>query len=302
MVKKAAIDIGTNSTRLLIAEINGNIKRIQKLMTITRLGKGVDRYKRLSPESIEKNISTLLKYKRIADDYGIDDIAAIATSAVRDASNRDEFVRTVKEKTGIDVEIISGEEEARLGFIGAISSSPGPSVVVDIGGGSTEFVAGRNGDIKISRSLDIGAVRITERFLYSEDMDGSSLIRAYEYIKSVARPTVDDIRALGDFRLIGVGGTITTLAAVDLGLVTYDSDKVHGYRLKKESVCSAFKKFLSVNLNDRKRIAGLQPERADIIIAGTLILKIIMEEMDAGSIIVSEQDNLEGLLLKRFGC
>ena len=301
-MKKAAIDIGTNSTRLLIAEMNGNIKRIQKLMTITRLGKGVDRCKRLSPESVEKNISTLLKYKEIANDYGIDDIVTIATSAVRDASNRDEFVRAVKEKTDIDVEIISGEEEAELGFIGASSSSSGLSAVVDIGGGSTEFVAGRNGDIKISKSLDIGAVRITERFLYSEDMDGPSLIRAYEYIKSAVRPTADDIKALGDFRSIGVGGTITTLAAVDLGLVTYDSDKVHGYRLKKESVCSALKKFLAVSLNDRKKIAGLQPERADIIIAGTLILKIIMEEMDADSIIVSEQDNLEGLLLKRFGC
>lgn len=298
-MRKAAIDIGTNSTRLLIAEVNGKIKRLEKITTITRLGAGVDRWKVLKPESIEKNVNTLLRYKEIAQSYGVNDIAAIATSAVRDASNREEFLRIVKDKTGIDVNVISGEEEAALGFIGATYSlSDGLNVVVDIGGGSTEFIVGNGSDINILKSVDIGAVRITERFLPSDNVEGSDIIDADKYIRSMIRETINEIKDLGDFKLVGVGGTITTLAAVDQGLVTYDIDKVHNYVLKKDNINEAFRRFLSVSLDDRKCISGLQPERADIIVAGTLILKIIMEELGAGCIIVSEQDNLDGMLVK----
>lgn len=298
-MKKAAIDIGTNSARLLIADVCGNkIERIEKITTITRLGKGVDKNRRLSSEAIEKNIEVLKNYRSIAYSYGIRSIKAIATSAVRDALNRDEFINAVKERAAIDVEVISGGREAELGFRGASSVVEGkPCTVIDIGGGSTEFIYGAHGDIEISKSIDVGAVRITEKFFGEGTMDNRAISAAAGYIWSMAEEIIKNIKHKGNFETVGIGGTITSLAAIDMGLTVYDANRVHGYKLGKAEVDSIFSRLSSISLEDRKCIPGLQAERADIIPAGALILKVIMEGLGVQYIIVSEHDNLEGLYI-----
>lgn len=298
---KAAVDIGTNSTRLYIADAGNGIKRIEKYTEITRLGKDVDQERKLKTERIEKNIDVLLNYKRIAESYGVKEIIAIATSAVRDASNRDEFVKLIKENTGIDVLVISGREEAELGFLGASSMLEGGSgTVCDIGGGSTELIFGTGGKVKIAESVDIGAVRMTERFIGPEMASESQIQSAYSYIKEAISPVVDQINKSGRFDLVGIGGTATTIAAVDQGLEKYEIEKVHGYKLSFGRVCAIFDAFKGMSLEQRKNIPGLQKDRADIITAGALILKTVMESLNLLHITISEFDNLDGAII-RYG-
>lgn len=300
---KAAVDIGTNSTRLYIAEVGREIKRLEKETTITRLGKMVDKDRVLSREGIERTVDVLLGYKKIAEGYGIRDIVAIATSAVRDAANREEFISTVGDRTGIEVKVISGEEEAELGFIGASSVlDEGYKVVCDIGGGSTELIYGEKRKIHMSDSIDVGAVRITERFFNTCTLEKGQIRNAYSFIRNSLQKYTAGIKAeAGDFTLIGIGGTVTTLAAMDQELAVYDIDRVHGYKLNKNSVDYLLQKLISVGLEDRRRMSGLQRERADIIPAGALILKTVMEELARDFIMVSEHDNLDGLILKDAG-
>ncbi|KPU42773.1 guanosine-5'-triphosphate,3'-diphosphate pyrophosphatase [Oxobacter pfennigii] len=294
-----AMDIGTNSTRLLIADVDGEVKRIEKHTIITRLGKMVDQSKRLGQEGIDKNINALLRFKELCLSYGIRDVYAIATSAVRDASNRYEFISAVKRETGIDIEVISGEKEAQLGFLGASSVvKEGYCLICDIGGGSTELILGLDGKVIKGQSIDIGSVRITERFSglnTSED----NIKNAYEYIKAIVNSAVDDIKTIKNISLVGIGGTVTTLAAIDMGLTTYDIDRVHEYKLNKNRVDAIFSRFISLSLEERYNIPGLQRERADVIPMGTLILKTVMEVTNLYSITVSEKDNLDGLLIDR---
>lgn len=298
-MKKAAIDIGTNSTRLYIAEVNGNIKRIEKHTIITRLGSSVDKERILSKDAIERNVKALEEYKKIIDTYCIEDIKAIATSAVRDASNRDEFLKIVKERTSIDVEVISGLKEAELGFKGASSVLEDErGIVIDIGGGSTEFIQGEKGRINVLKSVDIGAVRITEKFLNHSTITSLHLKTAADYIKAAISDTIGDIKKVQMQGFAGIGGTVTTLAAVDLELEVYDFERIHRYKLRKGSVDRVLDRFIKASLEDRKLIPGLQPGRADIITAGTLILKIIMEALNFESITVSECDNLDGLMME----
>lgn len=300
---KAAVDIGTNSTRLYIAETGREIKRLEKRTVITRLGKMVDKERILTREGIERTLAVLLDYREIARSYEAEDIIAIATSAVRDAANREEFISIVKERTGIEIRVISGEEEAELGFTGASSVvNEGYKVVCDIGGGSTELIFGEKRKIYVSDSIDIGAVRITERFLNADVLGYEQIENARNFIRSSLSKTVAHIREDGkNFALIGIGGTVTTLAAMDQGLMVYDIDRVHGYILDKERVDYLFEKLISISAEDRRNIPGLQPERADIIPAGALILKTLLEEFTSNFIIVSECDNLDGLMIKYTG-
>lgn len=298
-MKKAAVDIGTNSTRLYIADTDDKIKRIEKLTEITRLGKDVDKDRRLKKSRIEKNIDVLLNYKRIAESYGIQNIIAIATSAVRDASNRDEFVKAVKDATGIEIRIISGKEEAELGFLGAASMlDNGSGTVCDIGGGSTELIFGKDGEVELSESVDIGAVRITERFLNPGRIAASEVRSAHSYIKEAISPVIEQINKNGRFQLVGIGGTATTLAAIDQKLEKYEIEKVHGYRLSIGQVDAIFNALKDMSLEQRKKVPGLQQERADIITAGALILRTIMEALKSPCIIISEFDNLDGAIIK----
>lgn len=296
---KAAIDIGTNSTRLYVADVNGEIKRVEKHTTVTRLGKMVDSKRMLGEEGIERNVNVLLEYKKIAESYAISNIKAIATSAVRDASNRDEFINAVKGRTGIEVEVISGAREAELGYIGAsLVIEKGHGVICDIGGGSTELICGLDGRILFSNSIDIGSVRMTERFMTPDSIEKEQIKNAHDYIKSVTHDTVERVKEVGEFTLAGIGGTVTTIAAIDQELAVYDIDKVHNYKLTRDRVNIIFDRLVRMNIEERIKIRGLQKERADVIPAGTLILKTIMEKLDSSYIIVSERDNLDGILME----
>jgi Exopolyphosphatase len=296
---KAAIDIGTNSTRLLVADAGKEIRRIEKTTVITRLGKNVDRDKKLGTEGMEKNIEVLRDFKRTAMSFGCQSITAIATSAVRDASNREEFVKAVRDRVGIDIMVIAGSEEAELGFLGASSVlDDNTGIVCDIGGGSTELIWGAGGRVSMKDSIDIGAVRITERFLNPGRVSGREIEAAALYIREMVLNTKAKIGDGNSNSMAGIGGTATTLAAIDQGLKVYDIDKVHGYKLQKERVDLIFNSLKNMSLEERQNVPGLQRERADIITGGALILKMVMEELSARFITVSECDNLDGAIMK----
>lgn len=412
MKKYAAIDIGTNSMRLLLATTKeGKITEQKKYINTTRIGGSVDKNKVISKEGIEKNVEAFCDFTQKAKEYGTEKISAIATSAVREAKNRRDLIQAIYQKTGINVKIISGEEEAELGYKGVImgmeyhfgadnmklahgeSENHGacginhedrgdnhgdcPSgqsfltggtvpvvscpvvLVIDIGGGSTELILGEGSVLKETISLDIGAVRMTERFVASdpigkeeyEKMEAEiySIINstyggleccpetdgtegAYEeseyhlktnrinsahedskchpetdsiddaYERSKCHPEMDRINGTREGSrfstptAVGIGGTITTLAALHQKLDPYDPEKVHNYRLTLEDINSLKEKLLSFTVQQIKQLKGIHPKRADIITAGATILSIIMKSLNLKEIIVSEYDNLEGML------
>ncbi|MDI6600296.1 MAG: Ppx/GppA phosphatase family protein [Thermoanaerobacteraceae bacterium] len=286
---KAAIDIGTNSTRLLIMDTVSR-KRILKRVAITRIGEGVDRGF-LKDEAMERTLKVIKEYADEAKGYGCDP-RAFGTSAVRDAKNKEEFLRLVKDATGVGIDVIDGDTEAELGFIGASALFPQDEIklVVDIGGGSTEFIKGR-GDILNKFSLGMGSVRFTERFIINDNMYG-----LYKEVENLLKPHLGDIKDA--VRIIGIGGTITSLAAVSMELDEYDESKVQGYYLKTVDIKKIRHKFYEMSPDEMRRVKGLQRGREDIILAGTAILEKCLDLLKADGIYVSDWDNLEGYLLR----
>lgn len=291
MALVAAIDIGTNSTRLLVAEYaGGRLNRIETGRITTRLGKGMDGGK-LLPETMLAAADAVGLFYQKAINLGAGAVAAAATSAVRDASNKSEFLELVKERTGLTVRVLSGEEEAALSYRGVLSGlriEPGPTLVIDVGGGSTEFIWSRGGRLNLA-SVNAGAVRLTA--------SGANEAETYK----ILRPALEDVKMSSPERLVGVGGTITTLAAVDQRLEHYDPDRVHGYSLSALSVGRIHKMLEHMEAGERRRVPGLHPDRADIIVAGVNIVKIIMEELGLERMLVSECDILYGLALEEVG-
>lgn len=289
MSRFAAIDIGTNSTRLLIADVDGSvIKPIHTEINISRIGEGLGVERLLRPAPVDRTVAVLRAYAEAVRGMGLGVARVVATSAVRDATNAGEFVALVREKTGLMVEVISGEEEAYLSYQGASYGVTGERpVVVDIGGGSTEFIwSGPEGSI-VCRSLNLGAVRMTEH------------PRAFADIMTDLKAVFAEIISSNGHDLVGVGGTVTTLAAVDQRLPVYDPGKTHGYFLSGEAVRRMLSFLSSRTMAERRCIPGLQPERADIIVAGTAILSAIIEGLGAPGITVSEADILYGLILSQ---
>ncbi|MGB9791233.1 MAG: Ppx/GppA family phosphatase [Thermacetogeniaceae bacterium] len=288
----AAVDIGTNSTRLLIAEVeDGRVCPKFAALRVSRVGEGMVKGEGLRPEGVARTLQVLKEYRGLLGEHGVDAWRVVATSAVREAANSAEFVDKVREETGLRVDVISGEEEAYLSYIGACGALPEAegAVVVDIGGGSTEFTYRRaeaGKDVLVCRSVPVGAVRMTERPVL---LDG---------ILALMKEVLDEIGGLRTKRLVGVGGTVTTLAAVDQGLVTYDWRRVHGYRLQREAVERILFRLAAKTIEERKGVPGLQPERADIIVAGTTILWAILGYLEAPEITVSEADILYGIILE----
>lgn len=286
--KVGAVDIGTNSTRLLVAEVeNGRVRPVRTRMVITRLGEGTGKTGRLKPEAVRQTVEVLREYSEILREEGVEQVAAAATSAVRDAVDGDAFLETVRRETGIAVRVLSGEEEAKLAYRGVeaglvIDSSA--FVVIDVGGGSTEFVWNKEGTLQY-RSLNVGAVRMTEQGAGEQE------------IRTALAPVTRELAALREFELVGVGGTITTLAAMNQRLVDYDSARVHGYRLTYFDVGRLLTEIRKKSLEELRQTPGLQPERADIIEAGALIVAVAMRELRRGRIVVSEADILHGLAL-----
>lgn len=284
----AAIDIGTNSTRLLIAEyINEKIIPIYTDLHITRIGEGMGASKEIKPWILERTINCLRQYKEICLQYNVDTIRVVATSAVRDAENKRWVVERIKEETGLDVEILSGSEEARLSYLGAISgysSQETKPVVIDIGGGSTELIYSTNEAAIVYKSMDLGAVRLKE--------NQALLGKVGEILDQAI--TTDFPHS---FTLIGVGGTITTLAAIKLELDKYDPELVEGYTLSYSDAQAIYANLKAMSLEERKSLKGLQPQRADIIPYGTLILLETLKRLHRCSITVSEKDILYGIII-----
>ncbi|HVF31932.1 MAG TPA: Ppx/GppA phosphatase family protein [Acidimicrobiales bacterium] len=296
----AAVDCGTNSTRLLIADRQG--RTLDRRATITRLGEGVDRTHRLAPAAMARVTATLADYRRELDEHGVhdpDDVRIVATSAARDAANRDELFERIADTMGAPPELLSGDDEGRLSFRGAtadLDPANGPYLVVDIGGGSTELVVGTHAPTGVT-SIDVGCVRVTERFLRSDPPDAGELSDAL----SVVRLHLDDVtrevpQTLDAARLVGLAGSVTTVAAVELGLRTYDRDRIHHFVLTRRATEDVFRTLATERRSDRAANPGLQPERVDVIVAGALILVAVMRYFGFDECLVSESDILDGLV------
>lgn len=300
MSNVAAVDCGTNSTRLLVADEHG--RTLERRTTITRLGEGVDRTNRLAPTAIARTMAALTDYRRILDAHDVhdpQDLRVIATSAARDAHNRAELFDQIAATIGAPPELLTGDEEGRLSFAGAtaeLDPDLGPYLVVDIGGGSTELVVGTTEPTGII-SIDVGCVRITERFLHSDPPDPGELSDAL----SVVRVHLDDVvrlvpQTLDAARLVGVAGSVTTVAAVELGLRTYDPDLVHHFLLTRRAAEDVFRTLATEAREDRSANPGLEPERVDVIVAGSLVLVAVMRHFDFDECLVSESDILDGMV------
>lgn len=299
-MKIAAIDIGTNSTRLLISEFKDSIFHVLvREMKINRIGKNLKTSGKISYDSARAVSGTLKRYKSLLKISDVSRYRAVGTNAVRKAINSQWFISYIKKSTGIKIEPITGDKEARLTFYGAsrLLDIQKSILVVDIGGGSTEFILGSNGlEINIAESLDIGCVALSEEFIKDGRPGMIELEKMHSYISDYIGDTIERMRSIRDITIIGVAGTITALAAIDLELEEYDRNRIHFHRLTREKISAIYRRLCNSTLNERKIIKGLEPERADIIIGGTAILLEILRQLDKDSIIVSEQDILDGII------
>ena len=294
----AVVDCGTNTTRLLVTDGPG--PGLARRSTITRLGRGVDSTGVLRADAVERTLECLRSYREIMDAHSVASVRATATSAARDAANRSEFLDQAEAIVGASLEVLSGPEEAQLAFRGAVSELDpvdGPFLVVDIGGGSTELSYGR-AECEAALSLDIGSVRLTEKYVVHDPPRPEDLSACL----SVTELHLDDaVREIPDIasgcRLVGVAGTITTVAAVEIGLTEYDRDRIHHFLLSKDAAEDVFRTLATESLDDRRHNPGLHPGRADVIVAGTCILVQIMRYFDFDECLVSESDLLDGLAL-----
>ncbi|MCU1355280.1 MAG: hypothetical protein JWM89_698 [Acidimicrobiales bacterium] len=309
----ASIDVGTNSTRLLVADLDGAagpLVTIERLMRITRLGRGVDASGSLDAEAIERTVAVLREYREVMDRQGVAEgrVRMTATSASRDASNRDVFFDAAEAAVGVRPELLSGDAEARLSFLGAtadIDPALGPFLVFDLGGGSTEFVygtGGPDGEIEASLSLDVGCVRLTERFLVNDPPAPEDLTAAISYTDAWLEDVQLQIPQSAEARtVVGLAGTVTTVAAVELGLASYDRDAVHHFVLTKDAAEDVFRTLATENRADRLHNPGLEEARADVIVGGCCALVAIYRRLSLDEILVSEADILDGLARSLVG-
>lgn len=303
MPRFATIDVGTNSVLLLVAErdASGHFAAVEEQAEITRLGRGVDLSRRLAPEAIEATLEVVERFVTAARAHGAAEIVISATSAARDASNGADFLADAKRRTGVGIEIISGEEEARLSFASAFADFGGewPLAVVDIGGGSTEIILGdRRGHISYRRSFDIGSVRLTERHVKGDPPSAPELAAI---VSAVERELGTLPRPPKGTRVIGIAGTVTTLFSVARRLEPYDARVVQGATLERTEIDGVIAALAAVPLAQRRTMPGLQPKRADVIIAGGLVLRGVLDALGSTQVIVSDRGLRWGLLADRFG-
>jgi exopolyphosphatase / guanosine-5'-triphosphate,3'-diphosphate pyrophosphatase len=294
----AAIDCGTNSTRLLVADAEG--KALDRRMRITRLGQAVDATGTLAPEAVERTLDTLREYRDALDVHGVSAVRMTATSAARDAANRDDLFAPATAIVGTPPELLSGDEEARLSFLGAVSeldAASGPFLVVDIGGGSTEFAVGTTEPEGVI-SVDIGCVRITEKFLRSDPPSAVELSQALSVVRDYLDDVAREIPAAREARQPDeLAGTVTTVAAVEQGLAAYDRDRIHHFVLTRDAAEDVFRTLATERRADRIHNPGLEPGRADVIVGGAAILVAVMRYFEHPTCLVSESDILDGLVL-----
>ncbi|MFF9816374.1 exopolyphosphatase [Streptomyces sp. NPDC014006] len=316
MTRVAAIDCGTNSIRLLVADVavpdsasgagaTDELVELDRRMTIVRLGQGVDRTGRLAPEALERTFAACREYAEIIKEHGAERLRFVATSASRDAENRDEFVRGVLDILGVEPEVITGDQEAEFSFTGATRELAGhehlerPFLVVDIGGGSTEFVVGEE-HVRAARSVDVGCVRMTERHLVAggavTDPPTEEQIAAMRADIEAALDLAEQSVPLRQARtLVGLAGSVTTVSAIAQELPEYDSARIHHSRISRDKVREITEWLLHSTHAERAAVPSMHPGRVDVIAAGSLVLLSIMERTGAEEVVVSEHDILDGI-------
>jgi exopolyphosphatase / guanosine-5'-triphosphate,3'-diphosphate pyrophosphatase len=300
MSRVAAIDLGTNSTRLLVADVDdARISDLARETRITRLGEGVDERRRLLPGPIARVRNVLTDFRRTVDSLGAERTLAIATSAVRDAENGEAFLGEVEWSYGFVTRLLSGHEEALMTFRGVTSDRTlaQDTVIVDIGGGSTEFVAGARDGVRWHDSLDIGSARLTERFLHSDPPTEDELGGAAAAVRALLFDRVPDEIRSGTSSAIGVAGTITSLGALALGLEKYDRDRVHGSELSAEGLEEQLGRLASLPLAERRTVRPLDPDRAPVIVGGAVIAREVLAFLGLDALEISERDILDGAAL-----
>ncbi len=314
MSRVAAVDCGTNSIRLLVADVavaadgSRTLRDMHREMRIVRLGQDVDATGRLAPAAIERTRAALTDYTAIAQRSGVERVRMVATSATRDAANRDDFFEMVRETLGTDAEVITGNEEAELSFTGAVGDlhpGDGPFVVVDVGGGSTEVVVGNwdgvRADVHASRSVDIGCVRITERCLRADPPEPDDVAAAEAFAAGTLEAVFDEVPVGKARTWVGVAGTVTTLSAVAQRLPTYDPERTHLATLTLDELRSTAADLLTSTHQERSDNPAIHPGRVDVIAGGALIVRVLAEELHAragiDTLVVSEHDILDGIAL-----
>ncbi|MEW2383215.1 Ppx/GppA phosphatase family protein [Micromonospora sp. NPDC047707] len=303
----AAIDCGTNSIRLLVADLPdpaagpaAPLADVSRRMEIVRLGQGVDRTGRLAPEAIERTRVALADYAAEIEKLGAERVRMCATSASRDAENAADFRAMVQETLGVPPEVVTGDEEARLSFTGAVRGLPAdarePYLVVDIGGGSTEFVVGtRAGGVDAAISMDIGCVRMTERHLHGDPPGLDEIAAAQADIAVAVDRALDVVPGREAATLVGLAGSVTTVVAIAQGLTEYDPERIHHARVSYDAVADVTADLLAKSRGERLAIPVMHPGRADVIGAGALVLRVIMERAGMDSVVASEHDILDGI-------
>jgi len=300
VTRVAAVDLGTNSTRLLVADVeDGDIHDVVRETRVTRLGEGVDARGKLLPLPIARVRNVLTDFRRTIETLGAERTLAIATSAIRDADNGESFLGEIEWSYGFATRLLTGHDEALLTFRGVTSDRrvADRTVIVDLGGGSTELVAADEDGVRWHDSLDMGSVRLTERFLHSDPPTGSELDACANAVRALLAERVPDgVRAAAS-TAIGVAGTITSVAALDLELDDYDREQVHGHVLTLDALERQLERLASIPVEERRGIRPLDPERAPVIVAGVAIVREIVDFLGLDAIEVSERDILDGAAL-----
>jgi exopolyphosphatase/guanosine-5'-triphosphate,3'-diphosphate pyrophosphatase len=301
VTRAAAIDCGTNSIRLLIADIDDTgLHEVVRRMEIVRLGEGVDRTGRLSDAALQRTFRMLDEYATAIRSAGAEAVRMVATSASRDAANRDAFTEGVQQRLGVMPEVVSGDEEAALSFAGATRELAGrdlfssPFLVVDIGGGSTEFVLGAD-DVQAARSVDVGCVRLTERHLHDDPPSAEQIAAATADVDAAIDAASGSVPFGAARTLVGLAGSVTTVTAIALGLTAYDPERIHHARISADDVSSVARMLLSSTRQQRAAIPVMHPGRVDVIGAGALVLDTIVRRCGVDSVVASEHDILDGI-------
>jgi exopolyphosphatase/guanosine-5'-triphosphate,3'-diphosphate pyrophosphatase len=315
MKRFAAIDIGTNTVLMLVADVNedGTFRVVTDRAEIPRLGEGVDGTRSLSAAGVERALKVLIEYVRVCERLGVGEIAAVGTSALRDARNTKRFIARLKRELNLSLRVLSGAEEAAYSYLSVregLRLDAREILAADVGGGSTEFIRAKNGKLQDWASLDLGSVRLTERYLRSDPASGEECARLVEAVDASLGKLREDWGGSsteahsksGSSRttLVGIAGTFTTLAAVEKGLRSYSHSEVHGSRVTRAEVERQARLYRSKTLAERRQIAGLEPERADVILAGTLLIERIMRCFGADDVVVSDQGIRYGLLYEKI--
>lgn len=303
-MRVAGIDCGTNSIRLLIADvIDGTLVDVVRVMRIVRLGEGVDRTRTLAPQALERTRAALVDYAAAIGEHGAELVRMVATSATRDVTNRDVFIAMVRAVLGADPDVISGTEEAALSFTGAVNGLPGlrgAVLVADIGGGSTELVLGDPAapEVLRSHSMDVGCVRMTERHLRADPPTPGQIEAAVDDVRGAIAAAAADVSLTGAATLVGVAGTVTTVVAIALGLRRYDAVAIHGAVLSAGQVDDVTAQLLAMTHDERAALPVMHPGRVDVICGGALVLRTLLEATGAAEVIASEHDILDGIALR----